>query len=73
MSKLLKFIFCKLPKTPYGFNVEAFKKGDPKQIALYKANKHPYRKTYIDYSDLKVGESDRSKLCKSFTRRIMFY
>jgi len=55
MSKFVEFTFCELPETPYGFNADKFRAGDPTQIKLYKDSKVPRRKKTLTYEQI---ESD---------------
>lgn len=49
MSEITDFVFCELPDTPSGFDIEKFKDGNPEQIKLYKLNKKPNQKKKLSY------------------------
>lgn len=58
MSKYVEFVFCELPETPRGFDLEKFKSGDPIQKKLYSDSKIPNRKKILKYKDLKIDDGD---------------
>jgi hypothetical protein len=58
MSKYKDFVFCLLPSTPSGFDIEKFKSGDPVQQDLYRFGKTPTRRIYITYEDLRLDDGD---------------
>lgn len=49
-----KFVFCKLPETPHGFDITKFKTGDVEQKKLYTAGKAVRKKSLLSYDDLKL-------------------
>lgn len=56
MSKLTKFVFCKLPPTSYKFDEEKFKAGDEEQKILYSRSKKVNMDAKLTYDDLKLDE-----------------
>lgn len=54
MSTYVEMTFCELPETPYGFDREKFKAGDPRQIKLYKDSKTPRRKKILTYEQVEL-------------------
>lgn len=52
MSKNIKLVFCELPDTPRGFDVEKFKAGDPEQKLLYKGAKTPIQTSKLTYEEV---------------------
>lgn len=52
MSKHTKLVFCGLPDTPIGFDVEKFKAGDPEQRLLYKGAKTPIQTNKLTYKEV---------------------
>ena len=52
MSTYLEMEFCELPDTPYKFNIDKFKAGDPEQIKLYKDSKVPRRKKTLTMREI---------------------
>ncbi len=62
MSRYIEFTFCELPDTPYGFDVEKFKAGDPTQLKLYKDSKVPRRKKPLTYEDIEDGTKNYARV-----------
>ena len=52
MSEFVDLRFCRVAETPREFDIEKFKAGDPKQIELYSANKTPFQKRYLTYTQI---------------------
>lgn len=52
MSEYVEFKYCEMPRTPIGFDLEEFKKGNSVQIKLYKDSKRPNRKKSLTYEEI---------------------
>lgn len=52
MSKTIKFTYCELSETPYGFDSKKFKEKVEEQIVLYNNSKKPYRKKILNYTQV---------------------
>lgn len=72
MSKYVTLTFCKLPATPYGFNLEKFKSGDLVQKKLYSDSKAPRRSILLNYEDLRLDEGDGPNYARFVPEDCMF-